>query len=921
MTPETLRQVEELFHQVRQLGPTERDLFVANIADSEIRAEVSSLLAADAADAGEVAPDLGIVVDDAVHAALQEPSAGGLVGHFRVLREIGRGGMGIVYLAEDLKLERQVALKLLPPGLHRNREWLHRFEREARLPASLNHPNIVTVFQTGEWEGRPFIAAEFVEGETLAQNLERGPVSPRIALVLADQILSALEAAHATGIIHRDLKPANVMVRPDGTVKVLDFGLARVVVPTHPPNAKQETVSLTGTIPGRILGTPAYMAPEQWEGRQADARSDIYAFGCALYEILTGRRANVSRQPVSSRALENIVRRCLEQDPAARWQSAADLRSELARVPRGRSRSRIMGIAAGAVLVIAALFAWEQRTRASPLSDKDVVVLSDFQNNTGDPVFDGALRQSLAIQLEQSPFLKIMDDAQMRQDLRLMGRSAAERITDQIAHDICVRDGAAAIIEGSITGLGRAYAITLQGINCNNGATLARQQVKAEDKEHVLEAVDKAATGMRAKLGESLTSVEKLTRPLDQFTTPSLEALQRYASGHTLQAQGQFLAAIPFYQRATELDPNFAMAYVGLALAYNNAGDIPRAKEYQRKAFAFVDRVSDFERLWISARYYWRVTEELDRAIDAYRAITRDYPRFWGAHSELNFLYNSTGQFEKALEEGREAVRLEPRAEPSYRNLATAYIKLDRLAEAEEVLARARAQHFDGSRLHERFLEIAYIRGDQAAIDRELQWYAGKPEEYLSFRLQAAYADSLGRHDQAVKLYGRAEEMARQRGLTHIANDFEDAAAGAAAFLGDCQPARRAGHPTLALAICGDAARAEKLAGEASKLHPLGTLWNAVERPLIRAAIALTRERPAEAIELLQSAKPYERAFPESFYLRGLSYLRLEKRPEARDEFRNILDHKGANWGLIYALADRSQTKPPASAQNSRAQE
>jgi tetratricopeptide (TPR) repeat protein len=498
-----------------------------------------------------------------------------------------------------------------------------------------------------------------------------------------------------------------------------------------------------------------------------------------------------------------------------------------------------------------------------------------------------------------------MDDAQMRQDLRLMGRSEPERVTRQIAHDICVRDAAAATIEGSIASLGRAYVLTLQAVNCKNGATLAREQSQAEDKEHVLQAVDKAATGMRAKLGESLAALEKLTRPLEQFTTSSLEALQSYTMGHTAQAQGQFLAAIPFYQRSAELDPNFAMAYLGLSLAYSNAGDIARSNEYQRKAFALIDRVSEFERLFISARYYWRATGELDKAIDAYRVTMRSYPRYWGAHSELNFLYSAMGEFEKAVEEGQEAIRLEPRVEPAYRNLATAYIDLGRLGEASDILAKARAQHFDGSRLHQRFLEIAYIEGDQPAVTRETQWYAGKPEEYLSFSLQAAYADALGRRGEAGKLYRKAADMALRRGLKDAAADFEDADALASAFLGDCQPARRAGRPALALAMCGDAAGAERLAAEGSKMYPNGTLWNAVQLRSIRAAIELKRDQPAKAIELLESAAPYERAFPEACYLRGQAYLRLEKASAARDEFQKILDHKGANWGLIYSLSHR----------------
>jgi Tfp pilus assembly protein PilF len=545
------------------------------------------------------------------------------------------------------------------------------------------------------------------------------------------------------------------------------------------------------------------------------------------------------------------------------------------------------------------------------LTDKDTIVLADFTNTTGDTVFDGTLRQGLAIQLEQSPFLKIMDDEQVQQDLRLMSLPAGGRITNRIARDICVREGVAATIDGAIESLGKDYVITLQAITCQGGATLAREQIQAGDKEHVLNALGTAATAMRAKLGESLNSIQKLNRPLEQATTPSLEALQNYTAGYSEMIHGQFIAAVPFFERATALDPNFAMAYFMLGVAFNNAGDIGRSRAYTQKAFGLIDRVSEFERDLIAATYY-SYDGQSDKAIDAYRLGIQNYPRFWGFHNDLSVEYIDLGQFEDGLKEGQEATGLQANIEPPYRRQLDAYMCLDRLTEAKELAEKLRAQGLGGARIHQRFLEIAYVEGDDAAAAREIQWFAGKPAEYLSFGLQAANQNALGQRRQSSKLYQRAAETALRHGLRNAAAEFEEADARADALSGNCQTVRRLGRPALALAMCGDAAQAEKLAGEASKLFPNGTIWNAVQLPEIRAAIELQRGQPAKAVELLARASPYERAYPEAVYLRGLAYLRLRKGEEAAAEFRKILDHKGAswgstwlypNWGLYYSIS------------------
>jgi eukaryotic-like serine/threonine-protein kinase len=537
--------------------------------------------------------------------------------------------------------------------------------------------------------------------------------------------------------------------------------------------------------------------------------------------------------------------------------------------------------------------------RGRALTETDTVVLADFANSTGDPVFDGTLRQGLAIELEQSPFLKIMDDEEVQSALRRMSLRPDVRITNPIAHEVCVREGAAATIDGMIASLGKSYVITLQAIACQDGATLAREQMQAVDKEHVLNSLGTAATAMRSKLGESRSSIQKWNRPLEQATTPSLEALQTLTVGTDEMVQGHFLAVIPLAKRAIALDPKFPMAYTLLAGAFDSAGDIGRQRENIDKAFALIDRVSPFERDFIATKYY-NYNGELDKANDAYRMANQDYPRFWMFPNEWSESLITLGQFEEGLKAGQEAVRLEPRVEFPYRRLLDAYICLDRLLEAGEVVQKVQALGIGGARIHQRLLEMAYLQGDQAAVAREIQWYTGRPEEYLSLGLQAASRNVLGQRRESSRLYERAAQTALRQGLPDVAAEFEEADARADALSGNCQTVHRLRRPALALAMCGDAAQAEKLAAETLKLYPNDTVWNAVQLPAIRAAIELKGDRPAKAVELLASASPYERAYPEVAYLRGLAYLRLKNGADAAAEFQKIVDHKGANWASTW---------------------
>ena len=953
MQAERWKQVDSLLQSALDRPPGERDEFIRGAcgSDENLAREVRSLLAAH--------EQAGTFLESpAVHAAAQAVAiesrrvgsagahtlTGQTVSHYRIVGQAGAGGMGVVYKAEDTRLHRFVALKFLPEGVERDVDALRRFEREARVASALNHPNICTIYDIGEQDGRSCIVMEYLDGATLKQRIAERPLSFEEVVRIGSEIAQALDAAHVEGITHRDIKSANIFLTHPGAAKVLDFGLAQVAslrtvaADTGATHAPTLTVDANLTHAGVVLGTVAYMSPEQVRAEPLDSRTDLFSFGVVLYEMATGTlpfpgdssavvfSSILSSAPIPATALNpaippelaGIIDKCLEKSRDRRYQRASDIHADLEQLKREKTsdpgaRTARSGVAlrwtalVATVAMLALVIAWYfARQPAAALSDRDTIVLADFTNTTGDSVFDGTLRQGLAIQLEQSPFLKIMDDEQVLRNLRLMSLPSGIQISNQIAHDICVRDAAAATIGGSIASLGQNYVVTLQAVGCQDGTTLAREQVQAADKEHVLNALGTAATAMRGKLGESRESIQRLSRPLEEASTPSLEALQNYTLAKAELTQGRFLASIPIFQRAIAADPNFAMAYQYLAVAFGNAGDQKRQVEEQRKAFALSDRVSTFERDYIAAAYY-EGTGELDKSIELRRTMNANYPRDWSPHNTVSENLITLGQFEEGLREGQAAAQLQPNAEPPYRRLMDAYMCLDQLDEAKKVAEKVRSLGIDGARIHQRFLEIAYIAGDQAAVDREIQWYAGKPEEYLSFALQAASLNAAGRRRESSGLYKRAAESALRRELPDQAAIFEEADARADALAGNCDTVHRLGRPALALAMCGEAGRAEKLADDASRRLPNSVILNAVELPEIRAAIELQRGQPAKAVERLASASPYERAYPEVPYLRGLAYLQLHKGVEAAAEFRKVLDHEGASWGSTWRLPNWGQ--------------
>jgi serine/threonine protein kinase len=887
---------------------------------------------------------------------------GRTISHYEITEKLGEGGMGVVYKARDSRLKRFVALKVLPPEKVTDPQRKQRFVWEARSASALNHPNIVTVYDIDESDGVDFIAMEYVEGRTLGELIGRTGLKLNEALKYAIQIADALATAHAAGIVHRDLKPGNVMVTAEDRVKVLDFGLAKLTetAPVSPGDSTLTEKPLTEV--GLIVGTPSYMSPEQAEGKKLDARSDIFSFGSVLYEMLTGRRAfrqdstalilaailHLEPPPLPAempQELERVVARCLRKYPAQRYQHMDDLKVALeelkeesdsgkltaAQVPARPRRRRLLrpALAAAALLVLAAgsVFLW-QRVHTKPLTDKDVLVLADFTNTTGDSVFDDTLKLGLSVQLEQSPFLKLVSERTVNDTLKLMGHPAGDRLTPEVTREVCQRTSSKAMLAGSIVGLGSQYVIGLKAVNCDTGDVLAEAQEQAAGKEAVLKALDAAAVRLRSKLGESLSSVEKYATPLREATTPSLEALKAYSLGLKTENTKEETAALPFYKRAVDLDPNFAMAYAAIGGTYFNLNEGERGAEYTRKAYDLREKVSERERFWIEGDYYAMATGELEKGAQTDELWQQTYPRDASAYLDLGVVSAYLGNWEKALEEFREALRRAPNTGDNYINLGVAYTTLNRLDEAEAAYKQAEERKLESEFLLQDRYGLAFLKGDAAQMARLVSAAMGKPgTEDLLLATQADTEGWYGKLKNARELTGRAMDSARHNDAKESAAAYQAAAALREVESGNREQARAEANAALKLAPnrdvraiaalawarAGDTAGAEGLAGELDKSFPLGTLVQRYWLPTIRAGVALERQDPNQAIDLLKVASMIELGAITQFtiflcpvYLRGEAYLMLHDGNRAAAEFQKFIDHRGLvgnfPWGALARL-------------------
>jgi eukaryotic-like serine/threonine-protein kinase len=914
-------------------------------------------------------------------------------GPYRLIEKIGSGGMGEVYRALDTRLEREVALKLVsdtylisgagsgspspvtPPHGTPNSHVSHeRFLREARSSATLNHPNVCSIHDTGEQDGRPYLVMELLRGETLKHYLAKAGGKGLAAdevISFSQQAASALAAAHAKGIIHRDIKPANLFVVDAGRgkrlIKILDFGLAKKQpgvsvaesrtydlpggVSSDETGVGPGTSTMELTSPGSAIGTVAYMSPEQAKGEHLDERTDLFSLGTVIYEMATGRTpfaggstaevfAALLREnppPVSTvnpampKKLDPIVAKLLAKDPAHRYATAERLQEALdglepqsggATVASASGRKWPWPIAAVILLALLAGGAWwkfrpaasapaaDNAAVTAPKAAKDSIILADFINHTGDPVFDTTLNQALQIELEQSPVINIVSQQHLAQSVKYLGKPEGTTVTPEIAREIGVREGIKAILTGTIANLGKEYVVTLTAQNTATGDEIVSEQAQAPDKEHVLDALGKAAAAIRGKLGEDLESIKKLDTPFGQATTSSLEAFRAYALGDKAHVSARDIPeAEGHYLRAIELDPNFAMAYARLGVVYINTNQVAKADKYFAKAYALSKSVSERERLYITGHYYQNVTGDMPKVVEALQESIQTYPTQIDNYINITAAYSALGEFEKALPFAEKAVQMQPEDSIAAENLLSAYIGLNRMNDARVEMDRADKLGINTSTLDRTVrLQTYFLLGEPNEVQRMMTLTAGQPDEFLATEALAGTQLFSGQYRQAAATTQRAYDQAGVAKAPDVQANALLINAATRGFAGLCEGNDAAVQKALALdksrqtqsfalltaGICGNSKLVGSMAQDLTRKFPDDTLIQRVFIPLAKGFVALSAGQPREAIDDAEPAKAFALVYPGA-YLQGLAYLQLHDARQAANAFRITTQSPGGN--------------------------
>jgi tetratricopeptide (TPR) repeat protein len=906
---------------------------------------------------------------------------GETVSHYRILSRLGSGGMGIVYEAEDTRLGRRVAIKFLPDESSAAPDATQRFLREARVISSLTHPHICTLYDIGDHQGRRFMVMELLDGESLRARLDRGSLPFDEVLRLGEQMADALDAAHGEGVVHRDIKPANLFLTKRGSLKVLDFGIAKLSRASSASETSETTVEGAGqlTTAGSTVGTIAYMSPEQARGQEIDARSDLFSAGIVLYEMATRRlpfpgatpatifEGILTKSPVPPSQIDaavpasfdQVTARALAKDRDMRFQSAADLRAELKRLGKAAEsgtvaaaagpvsvgtppgvhatpatptsqrwlKPALVGVPLVAIAAAAGLFFY--RSASTPaFAAKDPVVLGAVSNRTGDAMFDDTLGEALGVQLRQSPFLTVIPDQQVQTTLRLMGRDPMTPIAGDAGRELCQRVAAKALLGGSIAMLGSSYVLTLNAQDCLSGRVLSEHQVQSDSKENVLKALGSSVSALRGNLGESLASIQRYDAKVEEATTRSLDALKAYSQGvRTRRTSGDF-DSVPFFRKAVELDPEFALAYARLGTVFSNLSQTDEARKMATKAFELRSKVSDAERAYIEARYYTTVEVDFAKAAETYRVLLATYPDDYPSLVNLGSLLRNLGQDEEAIRQLEHAARVGADQPLAWQNLSTAYFEAGRHEESRKAIETALKLQ-DSTSARAGLYTLATVTGDRALADSQVALVRGRRDEVTMVVSRMAAATYLGKMKEAGELVVEVQSRLEQASLGERSGERVIDLAINEALVGLTDVARSRVARARASGLVGPGALDEELLlsaflqdrvrAKAIFLDAVQEAKKSVTNParrlevarFLEALLALAESRPADAASLLEPLT-FDAAHVQQVSVWCLAQLRLEHWLQAAKGLEWVIQKEprsGLNASKAFALVSLARAR------------